>query len=102
MTVTVFCEDLAFRGLVLTRTTEFVGSTGVRLVIAVLLTSVLFGLLHTEYGVVGVVASAVDAVFYSVLRYRYQTLWAAILANGFVNTIGFVAFFLVGPIYGLW
>ena len=82
--------------------TEVVGAAGARLVLAVLLTSILMGLLHTEYGIVGVLASTVDSVFYSVLRYRYQTLWASILAHGFIDTIGFVTFFLVGPIYGLW
>jgi uncharacterized protein len=82
--------------------TELVGSVGVRLVLAVVLTSVLMGLLHTEYGLVGVVASAVDSVFYTVLRYRYQTLWASILAHGFVDTIGFVTFFLIGPVHGRW
>jgi membrane protease YdiL (CAAX protease family) len=37
-----------------------------------------------------------------VLRYRYRTLWASVLAHGFNNTIGCVAFFLVGPLHGLW
>jgi uncharacterized protein len=101
-TVAALGEELAFRGFVQTRMTELVGSTGVRLVIAVLLTSILMGLLHTEYGLVGVVASTVDSVFYSVLRLRYKTLWASILAHGFIDTIGFVTFFFVGPIYGLW
>jgi uncharacterized protein len=101
-TVGAFGEELAFRGFVQTRMTELVGSTGVRLVVAVVLTSILMGLLHTEYGLVGVLASAVDSVFYSVLRLRYKTLWASILAHGFIDTIGFVAFFFVGPIYGLW
>ena len=95
-------EELAFRGFVQTRMTELVGAAGARLVIAVLATSILMGLLHTEYGIVGVLASTVDSIFYSVLRYRYQTLWASILAHGFIDTIGFVTFFLVGPIYGLW
>jgi membrane protease YdiL (CAAX protease family) len=101
-TVAALGEELAFRGYVLTRTTEFVGSAGVRLVIAVVLTSLLMGLLHTEYGVVGVVASAINSVFYSVLRYRYRTLWAPILAHGFIDTIGFVTFYFIGPLYGLW
>jgi membrane protease YdiL (CAAX protease family) len=101
-TVAAVGEELAFRGFVLTRSTELVGSTGAGLVVAVVLTSVLMGLLHTEYGIVGVLVSAVDSVFYSVLRYRYRTLWASILAHGFIDTIGFVSFFLVGPIYGLW
>jgi membrane protease YdiL (CAAX protease family) len=95
-------EELAFRGYVQTRMTELVGATGARLVISVVLTSILMGLLHTEYGIVGVLASAVDSVVYSVLRYRYKTLWASILAHGFIDTIGFVSFFFVGPIYGLW
>jgi membrane protease YdiL (CAAX protease family) len=101
-TVAALGEELAFRGFVQTRMTEVVGATGARLVIAVLLTSLLMGLLHTEYGIVGVLASTVDSVFYSVLRYRYKTLWASILAHGFIDTIGFLTFFLVGPIYGLW
>jgi membrane protease YdiL (CAAX protease family) len=101
-TVAALGEELAFRGYLLTRTTEFVGSAGVRLVIAVVLTSVLMGLLHTEYGVVGVVASAINSVFYSVLRCRYRTLWAPILAHGFIDTIGFVTFYFIGPLYGLW
>jgi uncharacterized protein len=101
-TVAAVGEELAFRGYVQTRMTELVGATGARLVISVVLTSILMGLLHTEYGIVGVLASAVDSVFYSVLRYRYKTLWASILAHGFIDTIGFVSFFFVGPVYGLW
>jgi hypothetical protein len=37
-----------------------------------------------------------------VLRYRFQTLWAAILAHGFNNTIGMASFYIAGPFYGLW
>jgi hypothetical protein len=29
-------------------------------------------------------------------------VWAPVLAHGFNNTIGFVAFYAVGPVYGLW
>jgi len=97
-----FGETLAFVGFVQTRLTEVVGCTGARLAGAVVLSSVLFGLLHTEYGIVGVTVSAVNGAFYCVLRYRYRTLWAPILAHGFIDTIGFVSVFLIGPIYGLW
>lgn len=95
-------ETLAFIGFVQTRMTELVGGVGIRWGVAVVLTSVLLGLLHTEYGVVGVTVSAVNGVFYCVLRHRYQTLWAPVLAHGFIDTIGLVSVFLVGPIYGLW
>jgi membrane protease YdiL (CAAX protease family) len=97
-----FGETLAFVGFIQTRLAEVVGSTGARLAVAIVLSSVLLGLLHTEYGIVGVTVSAVNAVFYCVLRYRYRTLWAPILAHGFIDTIGFVSFFFIGPVYGLW
>jgi CAAX protease family protein len=95
-------ETTAFIGFIQTRITNVIGSTGARLGIAVVLSSVLLGMLHTEYGIVGVTISTIDGVLYSVLRYRYQTLWAPILAHGFIDSIGFVSFFLIGPIYGLW
>jgi membrane protease YdiL (CAAX protease family) len=95
-------ETLAFVGFVQTRITEVLGSTGARLGGAVVLSSVLLGLLHTEYGIVGVSVSAVNGIFYCVLRHRYNTLWAPILAHGFIDTIGLVSFFVVGPVYGLW
>ena len=62
----------------------------------------LFGLAHTEHGTVGVVVTGLDALFFSILRLRYRTLWAPILAHGFSNTLGIIAFFLIGPIYGFW
>lgn len=97
-----FGETLAFIGFIQTRITDVLGTTGARLGLAVVISSVLLGLLHTEYGIVGVTISAVNGIFYCVLRYRYKTLWAPILAHGFIDTIGFVSFFLIGPIYGLW
>ena len=78
------------------------GSDGIGLVVAIALSSLLFGLIHTEQGVVGVALATVDAVAFCVLRYRFGTVWAPVLAHGFINTIGFVAFFAVGPVYGLW
>lgn len=95
-------ETMAFIGFVQTRLTQVIGSTGVRLAVSVLLSSLLLGLLHTEYGIVGVTISAVDGIFYNIVRYRHRTLWAAILAHGFTDTIGLMSVFLVGPVYGLW
>ena len=101
-TLAAFGEDFAYRGYVQTRMRDVrpAGRTG--LIIAVLLSSLLFGLAHTEQGIVGVILSGIDAIFFSILRYRYQTLWAAILAHGFLNTIGMIAYFIAGPFYGLW
>ena len=62
----------------------------------------LFGLAHTEQGLIGIILTFLDALFFSFLRWRFKNLWAAVLGHGFNNTIGLVSFYLVGPMYGLW
>jgi membrane protease YdiL (CAAX protease family) len=95
-------EELVFRGYLPARINEVLGRGRVATVAAVLVPSLLFGLLHTEQGLVGVVATFLDAIFFSVVRLRYRTVWASSLAHGFNNTLGMIVYFLVGPVYGLW
>lgn len=90
-------EETAFRGYLLTRLTEVLGSGRGQRVVAVLVSATLFGLLHTEQGVVGVVAAGLAGVVFAVLRYRCRTLWAPVLAHGFDDTIGFTWFYFFGP-----
>ena len=71
-------------------------------VAAALASSVLFGLAYTEEGAVGVILSAVDGVAFAWLRFRFGSVWAPVLAHGFINTLGFVAVFFLGPFSGLW
>ena len=97
-----FCEEAAFRGYLLTRLTDLLGPGRLQVVVAVVGSSVLFGLLHTEQGVVGVVAAALAGAVFCILRYRCGTVWAPVLAHGFDDTLGFTWFFLFGPFYGLW
>jgi len=101
-TLAAFGEELAFRGYLLTRLTDVMGTGRAAVVVAVLTSSLLFGLLHTQQGVVGVVLTTLDGVVFALLRFRFETVWASVLAHGFNNTIGFVAFFFLGPVYGLW
>jgi membrane protease YdiL (CAAX protease family) len=101
-TLAALVEETAFRGFLLTRLREVLGSGPIAVTAAVLVSSVLFGVLHSEQGVVGVVAVALDGVAFCALRLYYGTLWAAILAHGFNNTLGLVTYFLVGPVAGLW
>lgn len=101
-TVAAFGEELAYRGFILTRITDVLGAKVAGTLVAVVASSVLFGLAHTEYGIVGVAVTFVDALFFSILRLRYRTLWASVLAHGLWNTLGIVGFFLVGPVNGFW
>lgn len=95
-------EELAYRGYLQTRMRQLLGNSAAALVVTVLVSSVLFGRVHSEQGLIGIVIVTLDAIVWSVLRYHYKTLWASVLAHGFNDTIGFITFFLVGPVYGLW
>jgi membrane protease YdiL (CAAX protease family) len=95
-------EELAYRGYLQTRMRQMLGNSAVALVATVVLSSVLFGRVHSEQGLIGIAIVTLDAIVWSVLRYHYKTLWASVLAHGFNNTIGFITFFRIGPVYGLW
>ncbi|HSJ35019.1 MAG TPA: CPBP family intramembrane glutamic endopeptidase [Acidimicrobiia bacterium] len=72
-------EEVAYRGYILTRMSELL--TGRWCIwAAVLLSSGLFGLAHTEQGAVGVALAFIDGFAFA-LRLRTGTLWAAILAT---------------------
>lgn len=102
-TLAALGEEIVYRGYLQIRVREIVGSSRWGIVITVLVTSLLFGIAHSEQGVVGILATTLDAVFFSWVRLRFNdNLWAAVPAHGLSNTIGFVTFFLIGPIYGLW
>lgn len=97
-----FCEEIAYRGITQNRIAGLFRNQKAGIAVAVALSSLLFGFAHWEQGIVGVIVTAVDAVFFSLLRYHYKNMWAAVFAHGFMNTIGIVVFYFTGPIYGLW
>ena len=101
-TLAAFAEELAFRGYLLTRLGELLGGSRWAVALALLASSALFGVIHTEQGLVGMVLAGADACFFGGLRLWKGTLWAAVLAHGFDDTLGFVAFFLLGPVPPLW
>ncbi len=102
-TLAAFGEEIVYRGYLQARLSEIFGPGNIGLYLAIGISSILFGIAHTEQGIIGIVLTTLDALFFSWLKRRYDNnLWAAILAHGLSNTIGLVAFFFAGPIYGLW
>jgi membrane protease YdiL (CAAX protease family) len=102
-TLAAFGEEIVYRGYLQRRILDVAGQTRTALFLAVAVSSLLFGLAHTEQGVIGVVVTTLDAIFFSLLKQKYGgNLWAPVLAHGFSNTIGLVAFYFVGPVYGFW
>lgn len=98
-----FGEEMVYRGYLQRRVMDVFGAQTLGTLLANGLTSILFGLAHTEQGLIGVALTTLDALVFSLLKRHFDgNLWASILAHGFSNSIGLIAFFVVGPIYGLW
>ena len=101
-TLAALGEELAFRGFFQNRIITLFRNPVWGTVTAVAFTSLFFGILHAEQGIIGVLSTAVDSVFFSFVRYRYKSVWASVLVHGFLNSIGLIAFYFAGPLYGLW
>lgn len=102
-TLAAIGEETVYRGYLQKLLGELLGSKATGLALAVGISSLLFGLAHREQGLIGVVVTTIDALFFSWLKLKFKgNLWAAVLAHGFSNTIGLVIFYFTGPIYGLW
>jgi uncharacterized protein len=102
-TLAALGEEIVYRGYFQKLLTNLFGSNLLGVLLTVGISSLLFGLAHTEQGLIGVVVTTVDALFFSWLKLKFDNnLWAAILAHGFYNSIGVIVFFFTGPIYGLW
>lgn len=69
-------EEIAFRGYLRTRLVDALGARPVAATAATLVAAVLFGLIHTEQGAVGVMITTADALFFTVLARRSASgLW---------------------------
>jgi membrane protease YdiL (CAAX protease family) len=94
-TFAAFGEEIVYRGYLLTRAADLGARSTVAYVLAVLLTSVLFGYGHYYKGPAGIVDSGVAGL---ILGAAYllagRNLWACILAHGFIDTVAVVAVFL--------
>jgi len=102
-TLAAMGEELAYRGYLQRTLGNLFGSSTAGVLLTMAVSSVLFGLAHTEQGLIGVVVTTVDALVFSWLKRRFDdNLWAPILAHGFYNSIGVITFYFTGPIYGLW
>lgn len=102
-TLAALGEEIVFRGYFQKRLHDLFGIRLPGVVLSIGISSLVFGLIHHDQGIVGVIVTMLDGVIFSLLKRKFDNnLWAAILAHGFYNTIGMVVFYFTGPIYGLW
>lgn len=94
-TEAAFIEEMFFRGYLFNRITDLVGRERLGIIVALISTSVLFGIAHAYQGISGMVdtflAGMVLGLFY---LYARRNLWLPILTHGVINTLGFLLIFL--------
>jgi hypothetical protein len=94
-TVAAFMEEMVFRGWIMTRVAEVGRFSSGAWAAAVVVSSVIFGAVHLYQGASGVIATGLTgAVFAGLYLATGRNLWAAILAHGFMDTVGFVMIYL--------
>ena len=83
-----FGEEVIYRGFLINRISEIGGNKKMAVILAVFLSAVIFGLVHYEWGAMGVVQTffmgLVLGICYLKLKKR---LWILILAHGYMDTI---------------
>jgi membrane protease YdiL (CAAX protease family) len=90
-TLAAFMEEMVYRGWILNRLAEVLRFSTNGWIAGVLVSSVLFGVVHLYQGASGMIATALSGlVFACVYLATDRNLWASILAHGFMDTVGFL------------
>ena len=88
-TLAAFGEEMVFRGYLIRRVEDLVGSTRMGQVVALVTSSSLFGLAHGYQGWAGVIAAGTIGGILGVLYLGSgRNLWVVILCHALVDTVG--------------
>ncbi len=94
-TLAALGEELVFRGYLMNRLAELFGGTRGAWMIALVVSSALFGLVHLYQGWSGVVATGLMGLTFALAYLASgRNLWSAILAHGISDTLGFTMIYL--------
>jgi membrane protease YdiL (CAAX protease family) len=94
-TLAAFGEELAFRGYLMNRIADLVGSSPKGWAISVTLVSALFGLVHLYQGASGMIAITLTGLLLGGLYLATgRNLWLPIIVHGVNDTLGFLLIFL--------
>jgi uncharacterized protein len=90
-TLAAFGEEICFRGFLMKRLAQVFGESRVAWIIALVLSSVLFGWGHTEQGVSGWIQEGLSGLILGILFLSAKrNLVVPIVAHGVSNTLAFV------------
>lgn len=98
--ISSFAEEVIYRGFLLTRLQELFGKSVFSNYAAVMISSLVFGLVHSDWGVAGMIQASCMGIALGALFLIYERkLWIMILAHAYMDTILIVQMYL-GPASG--
>ncbi|MEQ8519625.1 MAG: type II CAAX endopeptidase family protein [Cytophagales bacterium] len=90
-----FLEEVLFRGFLLDRISQLFNNRKLGNILAILITSTVFGLAHMYQGYPGVIATGLISVILGVVYVNSKkVLWYSVFIHGFNNTVGITIIFL--------
>lgn len=94
-TVAAFGEEIIYRGYMMKRVAEFFRNSETGWMISLLFSSLIFGTIHYYQGLSGMLSTGISGLFFGAYFLASgRNLWAAVLAHGVSNSIGFILIFL--------
>jgi membrane protease YdiL (CAAX protease family) len=90
-TEAAFIEELFFRGYLFNRLTDLAGNGRIGIIIALVVSSLVFGAAHAYQGITGVVDTFLAGMVLGLLYlFSRRNLWLPILTHGIIDTLGFL------------
>jgi hypothetical protein len=84
--ISSFGEEVIYRGFLITRISEIDVNSKLLLKFAILLSSIIFGLIHFEWGPMGIVQTGFIALAISFILVK-RNLWILIFAHAYMDAI---------------
>ncbi|RMG24946.1 MAG: CPBP family intramembrane metalloprotease [Bacteroidetes bacterium] len=93
--VSSFGEEVIYRAFLINRLTQLGGSSKTAKVVAVMLSAIVFGLVHYSWGPTGIVQTACMGLVLGICYLRLKKrLWILVLAHAYMDTLLFVQMYL--------
>ena len=94
-TLAGFGEELVFRGYLMNRVADLVGSNRSGWLISLIVVSILFGITHLYQGMSGIIVITLHGLLLGALYLATgRNLWVPIIAHGLNDTVGFILIYL--------
>ena len=84
-----FLEEISLRGFMITQIKKVLGKSSSAVVIALLITSIHFGLAHAYQGTSGIIATGLTGLVLGIIYVKNgYNVWLPIIVHGVIDTIG--------------